>query len=128
MLLTTFTKSASYLTLCQTAHIPTSLLQHRSITQLCAEQHKHINQHKKELQNFFTYQGAAQLSHNFLLRSQILAKMKTSAYSSNTGRLTKEHALFFPKLPWCSTLPSSLALEIKVNIYTTELAVLLLRF
>lgn len=129
MLLITFTKSASYLTLCQTAHIPISLLQHRRITQLCAEQHEHISQHKKkELRNFFTYQGAVQLSHNFSLEWQLSAKMKISAYSSNTGRVTKEHALFFPKLPLCSSLPSSLAPEIQVNIYTTELAVLLLRF
>lgn len=87
-----------------------------------------VSTKKKELQNFFTYQGAVQLSHNFSLERQLLAKMKISAYSSNTGRVTKEHALFFPKLPLCSSLPSSLAPEIQVNIYTTELAVLLLRF
>lgn len=99
VLLTTLTKPVSCLMLCQTAHHTlTSLLQHSRVTELSAEQHKPISQNR-ELQNFFTYQGMAQFSHNFSFKSRFLAKMKVSAESSNTGRLTKEHAAFFPNFP-----------------------------
>jgi len=106
--LITFTKPASYLILCQSAHIPTLLLHCRRITELCAEQHEHISQHNKvqTLSRLMTklprYQGASQLQQ-ISLKSGLLAKMKMSAYSSNMGRLIQEHASFFPKMPSCYT-------------------------